>query len=593
MRNWSWSGFAAAPPASKLGALMSVTLKMIRSVGVLPSVLPMPSFAGAEDLGDGHSRQDCALLALQAEFGVDHELIRAGHLRERGARLELVDDLGGLGVETLADLVVAPARLDALLDLVERAFPRRRDAGDLVPDESPAGDGQRIVLGADVGREGIVEDLDAFRQPLDRLVDRRPAGPIDRADGHERKLQLGRDLLQLGARGILVFDLVPDLVDLALGAIDRDLMLDLVLDLFERLGRTGLDLDGAHDGGGEAAAHRAADRPRGKAECGLGDHGVDHLRLGDGAEIDVLVGQFAFRGQGIEGEPLGEPLSGSVCLFGIGEGYLLDLPALGNGVAALAQLVGAFGVLVADFDSLGELLGRNRDNHQLAIFRRPEHRLMRIEIGGELLGRGHRDVAQLVAVEHDVIDAALLVLVAVDRLGRGLGRGEFADERGCELVAQRLPALLVDEALLGEAGLADQLLEPARVELPVDAVKRRVVGDALGHVGVGNAEAELAGALVEGGLRDHLAEDLLLDAEGTGLVGRDRTAELLADALQAFVVLLAELVDRDLGAADLGHGKDAEAAENVADAPDAEADDEEQHHGRHDDAAEPVGRGLS
>ena len=160
-------------------------------------------------------------------------------------------------------------------------------------------------------------------------------------------------------------------------------------------------------------------------------------------------------------------------------------------------------------------------------------------------------------------------------------------------MAQRLPALLVDEALLGEAGLADQLLEPARVELPVDAAKRRIVGDALGHVVVGNVEPELAGALVEGGLRDHLAEDLLLDAERAGLVGRDRTAELLADALQAFVVLLAELVDRNLGAADLGHGEDAEAAEDVADAPDAEADDEEQHHGRHDDAAEPVGRGLS
>ncbi len=93
--------------------------------------------------------------------------------------------------------------------------------------------------------------------------------------------------------------------------------------------------------------------------------------------------------------------------------------------------------------------------------------------------------------------------------------------------------------------------------------------------------------------RDHLAEDLLLQAERAGLVGRDRTAELLAEALQTLVVLVAELVDRNLGLADLGHGENAEAAENVADAPDAEADHQEQHHRRHDDAAEPVGGGLS
>src|SRR4029077_16570120 len=130
---------------------------------------------------------------------------------------------------------------------------------------------------------------DALRQPVDRLAGRRAAGPIDRGDGRGRELQLPRDVIQLGAGSILVLDLVPDLVDFALGAIDRDLMLDVVLYLFERLGRTGFDLDDAHDGGGEAAVHGGTDRPLGEAEGGIGDAGVDHLRLGDGAEIDVLV----------------------------------------------------------------------------------------------------------------------------------------------------------------------------------------------------------------------------------------------------------------------------------------------------------------
>ena len=115
----------------------------------------------------------------------------------------------------------------------------------------------------------------------------------------------------------------------------------------------------------------------------------------------------------------------------------------------------------------------------------------------------------------------------------------------------------------------------------------------LHHIGIGHAEPELACALVERGAGDHLAQDLLLEAERTRLVGRDRTAQLLAELLEPLIVLLAELVDRNLGAADLGDRRDAEPAENVADAPDAEADDEEQHDRRHDDAAEPVGRGLS
>src|SRR5262249_23004603 len=56
---------------------------------------------------------------------------------------------------------------------------------------------------------------------------------------------------------------------------------------------------------------------------------------------------------------------------------------------------------------------------------------------------------------------------------------------------------------------------------------------------------------------------------------------------------VAELIDRDLGASDLGHGVDTETAENIADAPDSEADDQKPDHRRHDDLAEPIGRGFS
>ena len=87
-----------------------------------------------------------------------------------------------------------------------------------------------------------------------------------------------------------------------------------------------------------------------------------------------------------------------------------------------------------------------------------------------------------------------------------------------------------------------------------------------------DAEPHLLRLLVERGLGDQLAEQLAVETERARLIRRDRTAELAAELLQAVVVDLAELLDRDFGAADLGDRGAAEAAENVADAPDREAE---------------------
>ena len=73
----------------------------------------------------------------------------------------------------------------------------------------------------------------------------------------------------------------------------------------------------------------------------------------------------------------------------------------------------------------------------------------------------------------------------------------------------------------------------------------------------------------------------------SGVIGRP---SLAAELLQAVGVELAELFDRDLGAADLDRRIEPEAAENIADAPDREADDQAAHDDGHDAPAEP-GRG--
>ena len=64
--------------------------------------------------------------------------------------------------------------------------------------------------------------------------------------------------------------------------------------------------------------------------------------------------------------------------------------------------------------------------------------------------------------------------------------------------------------------------------------------------------------------------------------------KLAAELLQLVGIDLAELLGRNLGAADLGQRRLAESLEDVGDAPNAETDDQNAHHDGHDDLAEPV-----
>jgi hypothetical protein len=88
--------------------------------------------------------------------------------------IELLDHLGRLGAQAAADLVVAPACLDLILDLVDRAFARRRDAENVEPDIAAA-ELDRIVVDADVAGEGLRDDVEALRNAGNRL-------PVRRAD---------------------------------------------------------------------------------------------------------------------------------------------------------------------------------------------------------------------------------------------------------------------------------------------------------------------------------------------------------------------------------------------------------------------------
>jgi len=79
-----------------------------------------------------------------------------------------------------------------------------------------------------------------------------------------------------------------------------------------------------------------------------------------------------------------------------------------------------------------------------------------------------------------------------------------------------------------------------------------------------------------------------VDAQRAGLFERDRTPDLTAKILQPVGIELAELLDRDLGLPNLGERGAAEAAEDVADPPDREADHQHGDHNPHDGFADPA-----
>src|SRR5262249_36409758 len=122
---------------------------------------------------------------------------------ERRTGLELVDQLGGFGLQPRGDLVFTPARFDLFLDLVQRAIARGRNPGDVVPDIA-AVDLEQIVVDTDIGIEGGRYHL-AGKREIHDLAAGLPAGTIDIVRG-DRQLQFLGDLRQRRAAGALVFN---------------------------------------------------------------------------------------------------------------------------------------------------------------------------------------------------------------------------------------------------------------------------------------------------------------------------------------------------------------------------------------------------
>src|SRR5262249_4230081 len=166
-------------------------------------------------------------------------------------------------------------RLDLVLDLVERAFVRRRDTEHVVPDIAAA-IGDRIVVAADVAVEGGRNQIEALRNAAHGLAVRRPARTIHSVDGDGRQSQLLRGVDHVGAAATLVFHLVAQVRNLVARTLGREFFLDVRRDAREiRLDRRldGADLDQRHT---EFALHWLADLAGRQREGRVRDRGIEN-----------------------------------------------------------------------------------------------------------------------------------------------------------------------------------------------------------------------------------------------------------------------------------------------------------------------------
>ena len=201
---------------------------------------------------------------------------------------------------------------------------------------------------------------------------------------------------------------------------------------------------------------------------------------------------------------------------------------------------------------------------------------MIVEIAGQRLRRSRIDRAGLRGVEFDVVHRTLLILEAAECFDQHFRRFQTGGDRAGDLAPQRHPPLVGEITLFGEAELPDRGLEASGIECAADTLE------------IGIVEDHAPRFLVKGGFRNGLLQQLAVEAEGPGLIGRQRAAELAADLLQLIGIDLTEFIDRNLGAADRGQCRLAETLEDVVDPPDPETDDQDAHHHGHDDLAEPV-----
>jgi hypothetical protein len=407
---------------------------------------------------------------------------------------------------------------------------------------------------------------------------------INGRDAHQRQPALGRDRGQRLRPGALVLDRVVHGLQLGARPLERGLAANLGRNLLEGPQGACLDFGDAQEDGAETALDGRGHGPFRQGERGFRRGRIEHVGACEGAEFERRCVHAPLGRDRLEGRPVADAGLRRLGVRPVRERDLLHGAALGRAVArSLRSLVEAPGILLGDAVRFGGRGRVERQESQGAVFRRAESRAAVREEAVQF-GLGRRgDLAQRRGGQEEVGGGPALRSVAVDRLAHGERNRDAARKRLGELLTRQGAPLLADELRFAESVGAHEIGEQRAVEGSVSAAEAGVALDRLRDDRVRDAEAHLARLLVERRLRDQARQHARLETKGAGLLGRDGTPGSADELLVLVLVGRPVGVGRDVRLADGRDFGPRAAAEDVADAPDRERDDEkaeqdEDHH---------------
>ena len=293
------------------------------------------------------------------------------------------------------------------------------------------------------------------------------SGAVDRLDVDDRKAKFLGSLGQSRASRSLIFDLVTQRCDLALGAAFGHLGFDLRRYLLVSFLLAGLDLAHLQQRCSEPAFDRRADFARLESKGCVGDGGINDVRFCDHAEIGVRFTYAAFFGDVIELRAFGDALACGGSFFRLWENDLADLALFRLAVAVLVLLKVRLGIGVSHSIWLGDSDG-GRDSNVILRYSGARNRALRSSkylLSTSGVGAGISPACA--GPQRHIFDTALFVLKLIECGRRGGGHFHFAGDALGNLPSQQRTALLLDKSAFGESGLTDDLFEALRSNWPL------------------------------------------------------------------------------------------------------------------------------
>jgi hypothetical protein len=167
--------------------------------------------------------------------------------------------------------------------------------------------------------------------------------------------------------------------------------------------------------------------------------------------------------------------------------------------------------------------------------------------------------------------------MAIDGFFQCIGRLEVPRHRVGDRLPQKALTLAGEIGAFAQAVLPEHIGEQAGIEIALGILEDLVGPDAVGELAVRNRELHLACLGIEGGIADHVVQIGAVQSKLARLFGRDRLACLPLVVLQPVSIGFGEGLARNLLIAHGCERGSGAKAEDVGDAPDAKAQDQETH----------------